>query len=66
MPDGSKCQGLLHFYKKDDDMFFIPQNEYEARKDELPDLSFAIKCPIDGIQGKEWPDLTALAAEVLD
>lgn len=47
-------------------MFFIPQNEYEERKDELPELSLAIRYPIKGIQEKEWPDLAALAAEVLD
>lgn len=32
----------------------------------MPDLSFAIKCPIEDIHSKEWPDLAALASEVLD
>jgi len=29
-------------------------------------LCLAIKCPIQGIEDKEWPDLEALAAELLD
>ena len=31
----------------------------------MPALSFAIKCPIEDLQSKEWPDLEALATEVL-
>lgn len=47
-------------------MVFMPQSEYEEKKGELPDLCLAIKCPIEGIQEKEWPDLVALAADVLN
>lgn len=32
----------------------------------MPDICFAIKCPINEIQSKEWPDLAKLADEVLD
>jgi len=32
----------------------------------LPDICLAIKCPIEGIEEKEWPDLEALATELLE
>ena len=32
----------------------------------MPDLCLAIKCPIEGIEEKEWPDLEALIAELLE
>jgi hypothetical protein len=66
LPDGTKCQGLLHCYKKGDDWHFVGPDEYEAKKKELPDLCFAFKCPITDIKDKEWPDLEALANDVLE
>lgn len=66
LSDGSKSNGLLHFYKKDDQWHFVSSADYEAKKTELPDLCFAIKCPIEKISEKEWPDLLALADDVLD
>lgn len=54
----------MHFFKKGNDWVYIAQDEYEERKGELPDLSFAIKCPIEDIPKREWPDLDALAKEV--
>ena len=32
----------------------------------MPDLTFAIKCPIDELETKEFPDLEALALEFID
>jgi hypothetical protein len=32
----------------------------------LPDLCFAIKCPIEDLETLNWPDLDALAAEIFD
>jgi len=49
LPENKVSKGLLHFFKKGDKWTFIPQEEYEARKSELPALSFAIKCPIEDI-----------------
>jgi len=49
LPDGTKCQGLLHFYKKGNDWHFVTPDQYEAKKNELPPICFAIKCPIDDI-----------------
>lgn len=46
LPNGVDCQGLLHLYKKDGKWIYVPWSEYEAKKSELPDLCFAIKCPI--------------------
>jgi hypothetical protein len=42
---GSK-KGLLHAYKKADEWKFIAEDEFEERKHELPEVSFAFKCPI--------------------
>lgn len=59
-------QGLLHFYKSGDEWKFVTPDEYESKKNDLPDLCFAIKCPIEDIAAKEWPDLEKLASEVID
>jgi hypothetical protein len=66
LPNGKQVHGLLHFFKQGGEWHFIPQDEYEAKKSELPDLSFAIKCPVEDLQSLEWPDLDALAKEVFD
>lgn len=66
LAEGKKAKGLLHFYLKDSKWHFVSEEEYETRKGELPDLCFAIKSPIEDIASKEWPDLTALAKEVLE
>jgi hypothetical protein len=66
LPNGKQVHGLLHFFKRGGEWHFIPQDEYEARKSELPDLSFAIKCPVEDFTSLEWPDLDALAKEVFD
>lgn len=66
LPNGTSAKGLLHIYKKDGKFVYVPWSEYNARKAELPDLCMAIKCPIDSIEDKEWPDMEALANELLD
>jgi hypothetical protein len=66
LPDGKQVRGLLHFFKRDGEWHFIPEDEYEARKSELPDLSFAIKCPIEDLTSLEWPDLDEVAKEVFE
>lgn len=66
LPDGSKSKGLLHFYKRGDKWEFLSQEQYEAKKGDLPDICFAIKNPIADIPSKEWPDLEALAKEILE
>lgn len=58
--------GLLHFYKKGDKLHYVGADEYEAQKESLPDLCFAIKCQIADIESKEWPDLEALARDFVD
>ena len=65
LPEGRKAKGLLHLYKKGDQWQYVTEEEYEAKKSELPDLCFAVRCPIADVPSKEWPDLSALASEVL-
>jgi len=47
LADGKKSVGMVHVYKDVVDKWqMIPAEEYEDRKSELPDVSFAFKCPI--------------------
>jgi len=39
-------KGLMHAYQKDGKWVYIGEEELEARKAELPDVSIAFKCPI--------------------
>ena len=57
LPNGSSSQGLLHFYKKADKWHYVPAEEYEAKKAELPPVCFAIKSPVKDLENKPWPDL---------
>jgi hypothetical protein len=67
LPDKSVVKGLLHFYKGKDNLWkFLSEDQYQDKKDELPGLSFAIKCPIKDIPSLEWPDLEALEKEIVD
>lgn len=54
--------GIVHFYKSKDDgsWLFIKQEDYDARKGELPDLSFAAKYQISDFDNKSslLPDLS--------
>jgi hypothetical protein len=66
LPDGRQAKGLLHLYKEKGAWKFLTESEYESKKGELPDLCFAIKCPIEDVENLPWPDLDALAKEVID
>lgn len=66
LPDGSKSEGLLHFYNKNNAWHFVTQEEYLNKKNELPDICFATKHPIDSIETKTWPNLESLADEIID
>lgn len=60
--DGIKHKGLLHFYQNNlKQWVFIPESDYEARKSELPPLTFATKYPISNFESREFPDLQALS-----
>lgn len=64
LADGSKAKGILHFYKKEGKWHYVSQEDYEAKKDSLPDLCLAIKCPITDLEQKDFPDLEKLSKEV--
>jgi hypothetical protein len=66
LPAGKQVQGLVHFYKKEGEWQFVSEDEYEAKKSELPDLCLVIKCPIEDLPSREWPDLDALAQEIFE
>jgi hypothetical protein len=66
LPGDKSATGLIHFYKKGDEWVFLSEDEYKEKKNEIPDICFATKYPIDDIPSKEWPDLVALAQEVID
>lgn len=53
----------MHFYKKEGKWNYLSQKDYESKKDTLPEITFAIKCPIEDLESKNFPDLEKLAAE---
>lgn len=59
LPDGKVVTGLLHFYKKDGKWVYVPESETSTHV--YPDICFAIKCPIEDIESKNWPDLEGLS-----
>lgn len=42
----------------------MTQEEYQDKKGELPDLSFACRYPIGNFKDKTFPDLEALLPEI--
>lgn len=62
LPDGTKSHGLIHFYKKAGNWVFLPAEQYEAKKAELPAVCFAAKCPLKDIDSKQWPELDKIEA----
>ena len=62
LPDGKVVTGLLHFYKKDGKWVYVPESETSSHV--FPDICFAIKCPIEDIESKNWPDLEGLSKQV--
>lgn len=64
LPDGRTLNGVLHFYKKDGKWVYV--SEEESKTHEFPDISFAIKSPMKGLENNEnWPDLEIAAAAIL-
>ena len=52
IPGRATPSGVTHAYKANGQWKFIPEDEYEARKGELPRLSFAIQYPFSDYEGK--------------
>jgi hypothetical protein len=64
LPDGRTLTGMLHFYKKDGKWVYV--SEDESKTHEFPDICFAIKSPMKGLEANDkWPDLEKVAAEIL-
>lgn len=66
LPEGKKAKGLLHLYKQNGEWKYVTEEDYEEKKAELPDLCFAIKCPIENLTSLDWPDLEAIGKEIFD
>jgi hypothetical protein len=66
LPGLKEATGLVHFYKTADKWTYLSQDEYQAKKAELPAISFVIRCPIKDIENKEWPDLDKLTKDLLE
>lgn len=65
VPEKPDAIGLIHFYKKEDNSWaFVTEDEYEAKKSELPALCFASHHPIADFNAKTWPDLKAIEASL--
>lgn len=66
IPGRKEPSGLTHAYKAGAEWKFVAEDEYEARKGELPPLSFAIRHPFSGFENKaiHLPDLESLAAKI--
>ena len=64
--DREKPSGLTHVYKEGSEWKFIPENEFEQRKGELPGLSLAIRYPFANFKEKqgELPDLIELQEKI--
>jgi hypothetical protein len=50
IPGRETSSGLTHAYKEGDAWKFIPEDEYQTRKGELPTLSYAIKYPFSNFE----------------
>lgn len=59
-PEKPEEAGLIHFYKKDDAWVFVTPDEYQDKKEEIPDLCFATRHAIKDLKEQDFPDLTAL------
>lgn len=60
IPGRETSSGLTHVYKENGKWCYVPEDEYEARKDKLPGLSLAIRYPYADFESKAilLPDLT--------
>ena len=66
IPDRETESGVTHAYKADGQWKFIPQEEFAARKGELPGLSFAIQYPFASFEQKALalPDLNDVLTKI--
>ena len=64
VPNKPEATGLVHFFKKGGNWVFVTEDEYEAKKNELPQLCFATRYPIANFSEKNFPDLEALGSQV--
>jgi hypothetical protein len=68
LPNGQIVKGVLHFYfDSDGKLQTLSEADYETSKDKLPELCFAIKCPIEKLNERDlFPDLKALVTKCID
>lgn len=66
VPEKPDTVGLVHFYRKDKAWSFVTADEYEAKKDELPDVCFATHHPIKDFNSKEFPELESISFDTKD
>jgi hypothetical protein len=51
LSEDKKAKGILHFFfDSNNQIQYVSQDEYEAKKETLPDLCFAIKAPITDVE----------------
>lgn len=62
VPEKPDNTGLVHFYKKGSEWSYVTADEYEAKKDELPDVCFATRHPIPDFTNKKFPEIEGLQA----
>jgi hypothetical protein len=66
IPGRETSSGLTHAFKDGQRWKFIAEDEYESRKSELPELSFAIQYPFSNFEHKALalPDLAELMTKI--
>jgi len=57
LPEGKQATGLLHFYQQEGKWVYVTSEEYAAKKNDLPNVCFAIRAPITNLEAQEFPDL---------
>lgn len=60
VPSKPDATGLIHFFKQGEKWEFVTEDEYEAKKNEIPQLSFASRHPIADFSQKTFADLNEL------
>lgn len=66
VPDKPDATGLIHYYKNKEDgnWVFVTEDEYEAKKEDLPRLCFATRASISDFSEKKFVDLEALESQL--
>ena len=60
VPNKPNATGLIHFYKQEGSWKYVTEDEFEAKKAELPKLTYATRHSIQGFNDKVFADLEAL------